>query len=68
MNRVYTAPAGKVYDWAEPRIARIIDTDGSVIERVEHLYAKYLSLSRADDMSNYTLVDDPKAEPNVSTD
>lgn len=68
MNKVYVAPVGKVYDWVEPHIAQIIDTDGSVIEHIEHLYAKYLSISRADDINNYKLVDDPRVANNVSSD
>lgn len=60
MNRVFMAPEGKVYDWAVPHVARIIEQDGSIIERVEHLYAKYISVSNMDDIENYVLVDDPK--------
>jgi len=65
MNRVYTAPDGKVYDWAEPHIATIIEEDGSTTERVEHLYAKYLSISRFDNIDNYIIVDDPRSGANV---
>ena len=43
----YTAPDGLVYDYATPR------EDG------EHLYAKYLYLSRFDSIDNYVLVEDP---------
>lgn len=60
MNKVYTAPMGKVYDWAEPHIAHIIEEDGSITEVVEHLYATYLSISRADNINNYILVDNPR--------
>jgi hypothetical protein len=61
MNTVYAAPDGKVYDWAEPHIATIIDENGETIERTEHLYAKYLSVARFDDINNYILVDDPRS-------
>lgn len=61
MNKVYTAPDGKVYDWAQPHIAHIVEEDGSVTEVTEHLYAKYLSISRADSIDNYILVKDPRA-------
>ena len=43
----YTAPDGYVYDFATPR------EDG------EHLYAKYLYLSKYDNIKNYILVEDP---------
>ena len=43
----YTAPDGYVYDHATPR------EDG------EHLYVKYLYLSRYDNIANYILVEDP---------
>lgn len=62
MNRVFMAPEGKVYDWAVPHVARIIEQDGSTIERVEHLYAKYISLTQIDDIDNYILVDWPVKE------
>ena len=38
----YIAPDGYVYDYAEPRIATIIEPDGTKAEREEHIYAKYL--------------------------
>lgn len=60
LNKVYTAPVGKVYDWAEPHYAHVIEEDGSVTEITEHLYATYLSISRADSINNYILVDDPR--------
>lgn len=65
MNKVYTAPDGKVYDWANPHMATIKEVDGSVIERVEHLYVKYLSISHYDTIDNYILVDDPRSGANV---
>lgn len=40
---LYEAPEGYVYDYAEPK-------DG------EHLYVKYLYLSRFDTIKNYKLV------------
>ena len=42
----YIAPDGFVYDYATPK-------EG------EHLYAKYLYLSRFDNIDNYVLVEDP---------
>lgn len=60
MNKNYIAPDGKVYDWAEPHTSYIIDEDGSTIEREEHLYVKYLSITRFDSIDNYILVDDPR--------
>ena len=43
----YVAPDGYVYDYATPR------EDG------QHLYAKYLYLSKFDSIDNYVLVEDP---------
>ena len=43
----YTAPDGYVYDYATPR------EDG------EHLYVKYLYLTKYDSINNYILVEDP---------
>lgn len=43
----YTAPDGFVYDYAVPR------EDG------EHLYVKYLYLTKFDSIDNYILVEDP---------
>jgi len=43
----YTAPDGLVYDYAVAR------EDG------EHLYVKYLYLTKFDNINNYVLVDDP---------
>lgn len=43
----YTAPDGFVYDYAEPK------EDG------QHLYVKYLYLTKFDRISNYVLVKDP---------
>lgn len=43
----YEAPDGYVYDYAVPR------EDG------EHLYVKYLYLTRFDSIDNYVLVEDP---------
>ena len=43
----YIAPDGFVYDYATPR------EDG------EHLYAKYLYLSKYDSIDRYVLVADP---------
>ena len=60
MNTVYTAPKGKVYDWAVPHIAKIIEPDGSIRKVVEHLYAKYISISPQDNIKNYILVDEVK--------
>ena len=46
----YEAPKGYVYDWAKPK------DDG------EHLYVKFLFLSKNDSIDNYILVKDPKGE------
>ena len=46
----YEAPEGYVYDWAKPK------DDG------EHLYVKFLFLSKNDSIDNYILVKDPKGE------
>ena len=46
----YEAPPGYVYDWVEPK------------ENDEHLYVKYLFLSKLDKIENYKLVKDPKGE------
>lgn len=62
MNQIFKAPDGKVYDWAEPHTAIIINEDGTKTETVEHLYAKYLSVGRRDDIRNYILVDDPRRD------
>ena len=43
----YEAPNGYVYDYAVPR------EDG------QHLYVKYLYLTRFDSIDNYVLVEDP---------
>ena len=43
----YIAPDGYVYDYAIPR------EDG------EHLYVKYLYLTKFDSIRNYILVEDP---------
>ena len=43
----YVAPDGYVYDYAKPR------EDG------EHLYVKYLYLTKFDSINNYILVEDP---------
>lgn len=43
----YEAPDGYVYDWAEPK-------------EDNHLYVKYLFLSKNDKIENYTLVKDPR--------
>lgn len=43
----YVAPDGYVYDYATPR------EDG------EHLYVKYLYLTKFDSIDNYILVEDP---------
>ena len=40
----------------------IIELDGSTTKEEEHLYAKYLTLSPHDDISNYKLVKDPGAK------
>lgn len=53
----YEAPKGYVYDYKEPRYIII---DGEQIE--EHLYAKYLVISKRDDIKNYKLVKDSKGE------
>lgn len=58
----YTAGDGYVYDWAEPHIATIIKEDGEKEFREEHLYVKYLFLGPFDDIKNYKLVKDPKAQ------
>jgi hypothetical protein len=56
----YTAPEGKVYDYAEPHMGKITELDGSESEVQEHLYAKYLALGRFDSIDKYKLVDEPK--------
>lgn len=56
----FVAPEGKLYDWAEPHMATIIDIDGNITKEEEHLYAKYLCLGRFDSIDNYKLVDAPK--------
>ena len=48
----YEAPKGYVYDWAE-------------LKEREHLYVKYLFLSKFDNIENYILVKDPKGEQNA---
>lgn len=53
----HVAPEGMVFDWAEPVIDRIINLDGSVEERENHLYVKYLFLSAADTIDRYKLVE-----------
>ena len=59
----YEAPAGYVYDWAEPHTATIRDKDGNVVEETqEHLYAKFLFLGKFDSIDAYVLVKDPKAK------
>lgn len=55
----YTAPEGKVYDWAEPHTGVIKDLDGKEIPIVEHLYAKYVTLGQFDSIDRYKLVDAP---------
>lgn len=47
-NIIYTAPAGYVYDWAQPHYN---DETGEQ----EHLNADRLSLSRFDKIENYIL-------------
>lgn len=44
----YEAPEGYVYDYKE------------LPEGAEHLYAKYLYLTRYDSIDNYKLVEDPR--------
>lgn len=51
----YEAPEGVVFDWKEPHTIMI---DGQ--EQEEHLYAKYLFLTRIDSIDNYILVEEPK--------
>ena len=46
----YEAPEGFVYDY------KIIPEDGT------HLYAKYLALSKSDNIDNYILVEDKRGE------
>ena len=46
----YEAPKGYRYDWAIPK------EDGN------HLYVKFLFLSKSDSIDNYILVKDPKGE------
>lgn len=53
----FEAPEGYVYDYKEPKYIII---DGEQIE--EHLYAKYLCLTRLDSIDNYILVEDPKCQ------
>lgn len=60
----YVAPEGFVYDYAIPRFSMIKELDGSVTQVEEHLYAKYLYLTRFDDINNYKTVTDPKAVNN----
>jgi hypothetical protein len=55
----FEAPEGKVYDWAEPHTATIIDEEGNKTEEQEHLYANVLFLSKFDTIENYKLVDAP---------
>lgn len=52
----YKAPAGMVYDWAEPHTGKIIDVDGSIIPTIEHLYASVLDLSENISIKEYKLV------------
>lgn len=58
----FEAPEGKVYDWAEPHIATIIDEQGNKTEEQEHLYANILFLGKFDSIENYILVDAPKED------
>lgn len=58
----FEAPEGKVYDWAEPHIATIIDEKGNKTEEQEHLYANVLFLSKFDTIENYKLVDTPRED------
>lgn len=60
----YVAPDGYVYDYLEPHIAIIIDTNGEKIETEEHLYAKYLYLGKFDDINSYKVVKDPRKQEN----
>ena len=56
----YIAPDGFVYDYATPRFSTIKEPDGSTTQVEEHLYAKYLYLTRFDDINNYKTIADPK--------
>lgn len=58
----YKAPAGKVYDYALPRVITVINDAGESEQREEHLYVKYLFLGSNDSIDNYRIVDDPKGE------
>ena len=60
--KAYEAPVGKVYDYALPRIITVINDAGEPEQREEHLYVKYLFLSKNDKIENYILVKDPKGE------
>ena len=56
----YEAPKGYVYDYAEPKMAKIKNVDGTISEEQEHLYAKFLFLGKFDNIESYILVKDPK--------
>ena len=56
----YIAPDGFVYDYAVPRFSTIKELDGSVTTVEEHLYAKYLYLTRFDDINNYKTIADTR--------
>ena len=58
--QAFIAQDGYVYDYAVPRMAKIIDQEGNEHEEEEHLYAKRLFLGTFDDIKNYKLVKDPK--------
>ena len=56
----YEAPYGFVYDWVKPHYHTELDENGTKHEVQEHLYAKYLFLSKYDTIDAYELVPDPK--------
>lgn len=52
----YEAPEGYVYDWVKPHISIETAEDGSEHEVENHLYVKYLFLTKQDDINSYQLV------------
>lgn len=63
--KCYMAPDGYVFDYKEPHIATILELDGSTSKKEEHLYVKYLSLGKFDNIDNYITVKDPKLQKEV---
>lgn len=58
----YEAPAGYVYDWAVPHYITQTDENGQEIQVQDHLYVKFLFLTKRDTIEAYTLVPAPKGE------